>query len=385
MARLLDLGEEDEEVEPGAEPGGEAAADDDGDGRTNPNMGRFSAALTCYPIVSQLASYLDLNSLHDLSRTCRQFRAHLLQYRAQLIEQSLTCANENSRPAARLGHALHASHQIWRAYGTNGVKVGRITSGKLGACARDLVGPCRRCSKIICRNCTIKAPPSATLKGRHRRLCRADMKAPLDTLTVVSSHAHGDPTEAAQLARSPCTCTSGVWICQPCGNSLRPNDTTYMRGWAWRTRYSACGGLGAGLGEGNEGVECGRGANCQAFHEVYQEIECDAEDLAAIEQHLAKADLEGHQWAGSSYLTQEIVGIGGAVKKKIKKRVPVGAAVKEYEDEREGKAQFLSREQAGDNRSWCSWCERVVPGKKDVGSPGRSSESVISSSSSGSA
>jgi len=48
MARLADLGES-EEVEPGAEAGGEASADDDGDSRTNPNMGRFSAALTCYP------------------------------------------------------------------------------------------------------------------------------------------------------------------------------------------------------------------------------------------------------------------------------------------------------------------------------------------------
>ncbi|KAK1079073.1 hypothetical protein LTR33_006692 [Friedmanniomyces endolithicus] len=370
MARLADLGES-EEVEPGAEAGGEASADDDGDSRTNPNMGRFSAALTCYPIVSQLASYLDLNSLHDLSRTCRQFRAHLLQYRTQLIEQSLTCENENSRPAARLGHALHASHQVWKAYGTNGVKIGRITTGKLGACAKDL-------------NCTMKAPPSATLKGRHRRLCRTDMKSSLDALTVVSSYAQDNDAKVVRLARPPCTCTSGVWICQPCGNTLRPNDTTYMRGWAWRTRYSTFGGFGAGLGEGNEGVECGRGSNCQASHEVYQEIECDADDLAVIEHDLAKADIEGHQWAGSSYLTQEIVGIGGAVKKKIKKRVTVGAAVKEYEDEREGTAQFLSREQAGDNRSWCSWCDRVVPGKKDAGTPGRSSESVTSSDSAGS-
>ncbi len=195
---------------------------------------------------------------------------------------------------------------------------------------------------------------------------------------------HSDDAKVVRLARPPCTCTSGVWICQPCGNTLRPNDTTYMRGWAWRTRYSTFGGFGAGLGEGNEGVECGRGSNCQASHEVYQEIECDADDLAVIEHDLAKADIEGHQWAGSSYLTQEIVGIGGAVKKKIKKRVTVGAAVKEYEDEREGTAQFLSREQAGDNRSWCSWCDRVVPGKKDAGTPGRSSESVTSSDSAGS-
>ena len=104
-----------------------------------------------HSIASQLASYLDLNSLHELSRTCWQFRAHLLQYRMQLIEQSLRCENEDADPAARLGNALFASHKVWTAYGRDGVKLGRITTGKLGACARDLVGACRRCGRIICR------------------------------------------------------------------------------------------------------------------------------------------------------------------------------------------------------------------------------------------
>ncbi|KAK4899465.1 hypothetical protein LTR27_003198 [Elasticomyces elasticus] len=384
MARLMDLSEEDE-VEPGAEVGGEVFQSVV-DITTNPNVGLFSAALTCYPIVAQLASNLDLNSLHELSRTCRQFRAHLLQYRTQLIEHSLKCANEDSNPAARLGTALHASHRVWTAYGTEGVKVGRITTGKVGACARDLVGPCRRCGKIICRNCTLKPPPTTAFKGRHRRLCRADMKSSLDMLTVVSSHAAGTSESLVRFSRSPCTCDDGLWICQQeCGQSLRPNDTAYMRGWAWRTRYSACGGMGAGLGEGNEGVECGRGSDCQAFREVYHEIECDADDLAAIETEMAKADLEGHHWAGSSYQMQELIGIGGAVKKKIRKRVKVGAVVKEYEDERAGKVPFLSREQTSSNRSWCSWCERVLPGKKDADAPGKSSDSIVSSSSSGSA
>jgi len=175
-----------------------------------------------------------------------------------------------------------------------------------------------------------------------------------------------------------------VWMCQACGHSSRAMDTTYLRGWAWRTRYSTCGGLGAGLGEGNEGVECGRGSDCLAACEVEQEIECDAEDIAAIEAEMAKAECEGHRWQGSSYSVQEVVGIGGVVKKKIRKRISIGAAVKEYEDERGG-GNFLAREQNGNNRSFCAWCESVVMGKRDLDFKGRSTDSIASSSSTASA
>ncbi|KAK3068250.1 hypothetical protein LTR53_014342 [Teratosphaeriaceae sp. CCFEE 6253] len=189
MARLIDL-EEDGDSDPPDEASGGSMDDHGGEG-SNPNIGLFSASLTCYPIVAQIALYLDLNSLHELSRTCRQFRAHLLQYRKQLIDRSLRCENEEANPAARLGNALHASHQVWKDYGTNGVKIGRITSGKLGACATDLVDACRRCGRVVCRNCTLKPPSQAALKGRHRRLCRTDMKASLERLTVVNRDVEG--------------------------------------------------------------------------------------------------------------------------------------------------------------------------------------------------
>jgi hypothetical protein len=156
-----------------------------------------------------------------------------------------------------------------------------------------------------------------------------------------------------------------------------------MRGWAWRTRYSACGGIGAGIGEGVEGVECGRGRECLAAREVYKELECDAEELASLEAEMWKAELDGHTWDGSSYCTQEIVGIGGRVKKKVKKCFLVGEVVKEYEDER-GTGTYLSREQGGANRSWCSWCARICLSSKDLERPSMSSESVASSSSGGS-
>ncbi len=189
-----------------------------------------------------------------------------------------------------------------------------------------------------------------------------------------------DPQDVKEYYKAPCTCDEVLWICRPCGQALRTSDTTYLRGWSWRTHYSTCGGMGAGLGEGNEGVECGRGGSCLKPQTVERELECDAEELAFIEAEMEKTGINGRSWAGSSYTTCEIVGIGGAVKKKVKKNILVGAIVKEYEDERIT-SKFLHREQDRLNRSWCSWCSRVVLSKKDVGEPVGSTDSIASSSS----
>ena len=228
------------------------------------------------------------------------------------------------------------------------------------------------------------------LNGRHRRLCRACTRAPLAQLTAPrrprSSSSSSPPASsppspllpappsppaftAPAFLRSPCACTTMIWLCQPCGQSLRSADTTYLRGWTWRTRYSHyLGGLGTGIGEGNEGVECGRGAACLAAKTVEQEIDCDAASLVTLQEEAAKVEAEGtgRSWKGTSYLMQEIEGVGGVVKKKAKKRVCVGAVVREHEDEHERAVQFLEREVLGKVRSWCAWCERVIPSKKDL-------------------
>lgn len=54
------------------------------------------------------------------------------------------------------------------------------------------------------------------------------------------------------------------------------------------------------------------------------------------------------------------------MKKKFRKRERVGRTVREWEDEREGKVEILGREKDGVVRSWCGWCGRVVPGRKDL-------------------
>lgn len=68
----------------------------------------------------------------------------------------------------------------------------------------------------------------------------------------------------------------------------------------------------------------------------------------------------------AGYLWQEIEGLGGIVKKKVRKRERVGGTVREWEDEREGKDEVLGREKRGAERNWCGWCGRVVLGGRDV-------------------
>lgn len=121
--------------------------------------------------MTQLAGYLDLTSLHELSRTCRQSRVNLLQFRSQLITQTLRCENECVDHARLLGDALSVSQQAWTAYGMNGIKIGRITSGKVGACARDMVGDCRRCGRTVCRVCYASSEVIAQVLMARVELC----------------------------------------------------------------------------------------------------------------------------------------------------------------------------------------------------------------------
>ncbi|KAF2502759.1 hypothetical protein BU16DRAFT_449791 [Lophium mytilinum] len=387
MVLLVDLGDEvhDPHVDPAAANGfatlkqqlrhARTDPDDDDsqpveDDRPNPNVNGFSAALSCYPVVSQLGSVLDLNDLHNLSRTCRQFRANLLEYRDQLVRHSLHCANEDAAPDAQLADRMP-----------------RLTSGKVGKCARDLVSDCDRCGTVVCRNCTIKPPSPSALKDRHRRLCNTCSKAPIASLTQARRRRSASPTRLASLCRSepwfpstsaftspafqrhPCNCETSVWLCQPCGQSLRAYDIMYLRGWTWRTTYTRSrGGIGTGIGEGIESVECGRKANCLAARTVEHETECDAESLAALQKEAARVEAEGtgRSWKGTSYMMQEVEGVGGVVKRKAKKLVKVGAGVKEFQEEHEKGVQRLEREANHQLRSWCDWCERVVPGPEDL-------------------
>ena len=68
-----------------------------------------------------------------------------------LMALTLRCENEDVGTAKKLGDALSASFATWTAYGREGKKIDHITSGKIGACARDMVGECRKCGSVVCR------------------------------------------------------------------------------------------------------------------------------------------------------------------------------------------------------------------------------------------
>lgn len=239
------------------------------------------------------------------------------------------------------------------------------------------------------------------MKNRIRRLCRTCETAPLayhlsnplpddwKPSDRFNETADSLPTTTA-VSRNPCTCEEMVWLCAHCGQTLRSNDTTYRRVWTWRTRYSTYlgGGLGTGIGEGSQGVKCGRGEACLAAQEIELEVDCEADEGSSDsgsnstghspashgdaqaqihpEQHgLGLATTDGHDDEEPGYCRQEIIGLGGVVKHKAKKRVMVGACVVEFEDERET-GRYLAREECGSHRAWCGWCERVIPASNEA-------------------
>jgi len=345
----------------------------DEDGRENPNReSAVTKALGCYPVIISIASHIDLNTLDALSSTCRQIRANLLQFRSQLITSTLHCENENVQPDPEHTFRYRARAADWYF-----VEGGRELSGsgKFGDCARDMVGGCRRCGRVVCRNCAIKPPAPVLLRYRHRRICTACSKVSLPAADN-TPYLHDASAPIRQVCRCP---SEGVWLCQPCGRGLRSADTEYESIWKWRTRYlPSLGGLGVGIGDANRGVECGRGKECLAAREVEQETDCDAEDARVDSNNHTPSSSPGTSVIGTpgsvhsshtlqlgpGYARHEIEGIGGVVKRKLVRMVKVGACVPEYESEKHA-GKFLTREHEGLARSWCGWCWRIIPGDKD--------------------
>ncbi|KAK8116250.1 hypothetical protein PG984_012752 [Apiospora sp. TS-2023a] len=392
----------------------------------------MTEALGCYPIAVAVASLLDLNALDNLSRTCRGVRQGLLQYRSSLVTHTLHCVNEDVviNPENTFNYRARAGN--WFYMQEMG---GDRYCGKSGSCARDMVAECRRCAKVVCRNCAIKPPAPIVLRDRHRRLCIPCTKAPLGTLAKPALLPE-TPLDADLMKNAICTCQSeGVWLCHPCGRSIRGTDHDYQSIWRWRNQYGeVLGGLGTGIGDGDRGVICGRDWECVAAKEREQETDCDAEDarershcttplpwIAAVTATgattvsslpsssgavlrpsssastssssgggeggaVAQQQQQQQQYSssplGPGYVRHEIEGIGGVVKTKRLTMVKVGACVPEWEDEK-NRGEILGREVKGIARSWCGWCWRVIPGKLDIESAAearrsQSSNAVIS-------
>ena len=356
---------------------------------------------------------LDLNDLYSLSLTSKAIRRSLIHFRNNLATRSLRCSDSNALLIDLISHnGLTVSDVVRTAenaqYGSIPVVLNALSagipaftprqatqpahqnSGKLRHCARDLVARCQKCGNIVCRNCAAKPLSDRCLEDRYRRLCASCLDAPLeahlvparpekdslDTLPVssasstrsVRSSSH-QSTSAASTIPDPaphcfthqaffqdlCKCsTRNTYLCNPCDSTLRASDTTYKRVWTWRSRYSTNigRGLGAGLGEGDQGQKCGRRAGClEAGREgkdmCWVEIDCskgtaegkeESEDtlmpgaLDALRNHEVDAPNESRPTTqradhGPRSLRREIDWLGGVTKKKVKKRVKGGATV----------------------------------------------------------
>ncbi|KAM0745273.1 hypothetical protein ACQRIT_000657 [Beauveria bassiana] len=353
-------------------------------------------AFQCYPIVVGVVSHIDLTTLDSLARASRMIHHGLVQYRVALLAATLRCSNEN----LPLDTAARANAGIDSYTDTSRQPAGAAKASR--CCARDMVGECRRCAAVICRNCATKPPAASTLRERHRRLCAACAKAPLEQVACPGLDP-ARPGSADAMQRSLCDCAQGgVWLCQPCGRTIRNADHDYLRIWRWRNHYGeVLGCLGTGIGDADRGVVCGREERCLAARECEQEIDCDAEDARSSRAPSTSSSSDHHQnnnpatppgahnhdsyfpasWSsepraneripssplllGPGYERHEIEGIGGIVKRKLVRMVRVGKCVPEWEEERTS-ARVLGREARGEARSWCGWCWRVVPGRDDL-------------------
>jgi hypothetical protein len=70
-----------------------------------------------------------------------------------LVALTLHCSNEQPWSTQQRDALLQAEPDTWSTNGRGSTRIERITSGRNGLCARDMVGDCRRCGRIVCRVC----------------------------------------------------------------------------------------------------------------------------------------------------------------------------------------------------------------------------------------
>ncbi|PKS05785.1 hypothetical protein jhhlp_007614 [Lomentospora prolificans] len=320
----------------------------------------LGAALSIYPIAVGVASHIDLVTLDSLSRTCRAAHDGLIQYRKALMATTLRCYQDELPIDPRDTFRYRARAGIWHIQREANM---RNFNGKAGQCARDMVAECRRCSKVVCRNCAIKQPEPKALKERYRRLCRTCTDAPL-AHHINPTLDPKTPTSADVIQQGLCHCeTTGVWLCQPCGHSIRGKDQTYRRIWQWRSKY-----IEVGITDGDRGVTCGREADCLGAIDTEVEMDSAGEipSPPSSTPSPPPSDRDSPRAEPrSGYNVHQFEGAGGCVTNKTTVKMRVGESVPEWHDEKCA-SQILRRETEGKVRRWCGWCWRVLPGEDDL-------------------
>lgn len=80
----------------------------------------------------------------------------------------------------------------------------------------------------LLQNCAIKPPAPVALRERHRRLCVTCIRAPVAILATPALDPDL-PFNSDAVQQTLCKCDStGVWLCQPCGKSIRGADHEYQ-------------------------------------------------------------------------------------------------------------------------------------------------------------
>ncbi|KAI5287265.1 hypothetical protein KEM54_006115 [Ascosphaera aggregata] len=326
---------------------------------------KLATILNCYPAVIQIARGVDSNTLHALSATCRRLYAALLPVRNLLVKETLCCENEILAADASQEDAdpdvIRRSRRLSR------------DNTSRGRCVRDLVKECTKCHQMVCRNCIGK--PFTSAKPRTRRLCRKCLSAPITAhaQSIINPYQNFIPLISYQQSLKSnwafCRCEEETWLCIPCTRAQHNEDSLYRAGWTWRSKYSSlfAPGTWAGIGQGCEGVKCGRGAGCFAAQHIEVEIESNHNDSQADASSASlrgAEDIDHLSRSSPGYFRQEIVGVGGLVKNKVRKRIAVGAVVEEYPEERET-GTYLVLESTGEVRSWCGWCSKVISSKAE--------------------
>lgn len=78
------------------------------------------------------------------------------------------------------------------------------------------------------QNCAIKPPAPVALRERHRRLCKTCLRAPLTSLATPRLDP-GLSLVSDSVQNAICQCEAGgVWLCQPCGRTIRNADHDYQ-------------------------------------------------------------------------------------------------------------------------------------------------------------
>lgn len=252
--------------------------------------------------------------------------------------------------------------------------------------------------------------PSCFPRQCRGQYARAPQTRASGSVSPVGEASGGPTPNIAGTSSTPPPHRTGASLSEGIHRLIRPFCGAH-RIWRWRTQYGeVLGGLGTGIGDADRGVECARGKNCLSSKYIEHETDCDAEDareaedLALVQSRTGTPTLSlysgSHSWSsshsslhshsnastpngllgpvlaaasaprspspavGPGYARHEVEGIGNKIKTIKMSMVRVGGCVPEWKDEK-ASGQALGREIAGDVRSWCGWCHRVIPGKKD--------------------